>query len=154
MTTFLIIVAVLALIIIGICSVSATVTLVYDKGWSTRVKVLFFEKDIVLSEILSFVMFPQKKAQEVSDKKKAEKAEKAEQKQKAEQAKPAEKTKTETASQPAEEQNNNPVPKTEEKKDAPKKSNPIKKLWDDEGIVGICSLVSNLLETANSAILT
>lgn len=154
MTTFLIIVAVLALIIIGICSVSATVTLVYDKGWSTRVKVLFFEKDIVLSEILSFVMFPQKKAQEVSDKKKAEKAEKAEKKQKTEQAKPAEKTKTETASQPAEEQNNNPVPKTEEKKDAPKKSNPIKKLWDDEGIVGICSLVSNLLETANSAILT
>ena len=53
MKIFLIVVAVLALIIIAVCSLSATVTLVYDKGWSTRVKVLFFEKDIVLSELLS-----------------------------------------------------------------------------------------------------
>lgn len=82
MKIFLIVVAVLALIIIAVCSLSATVTLVYDKGWSTRVKVLFFEKDIVLSELLSFLMFPQKKAQEVSDKKKAEKAEKTSEKQK------------------------------------------------------------------------
>ncbi len=154
MTTFLIIVAVLALIIIGICSVSATVTLVYDKGWSTRVKVLFFEKDIVLSEILSFVMFPQKKAQEVSEKRKAEKAEKAEKKTKEEPPEPDEKKAEQAVSQTADEQKDKPVTTTEEKKDAPKKSNPIKKLWDDEGIVGICSLVSNLLETANSAILT
>ncbi|MDE5974744.1 MAG: DUF2953 domain-containing protein, partial [Eubacterium sp.] len=54
----------------------------------------------------------------------------------------------------AEEQSEKPAAKAEEKKEAPKKSNPIKKLWDDEGIVGILSLVSNLLETANSAILT
>lgn len=154
MTTFLIIIAVLALIIIGICSVSATVTLVYDKGWSTRVKVLFFEKDIVLSEILSFVMFPQKKAREVSDKRKAEKAEKSEKKAKEEPPNSAEEKAEQAVSETAEEQSEKPVQKTEEKKAAPKKSNPIKKLWDDEGIVGICSLVSNLLETANSAILT
>ena len=154
MKIFLIVVAVLALIIAAICSLSATVTLVYDKGWSTKVKVLFFEKDIVLSEILSFVMFPQKKAQEVSDKKKAEKAERADKEKKAEEPKPPEETAEKTASAPAEEQSEKPVPKAEEKKAAPKKSNPIKKLWDDEGIVGILSLVSNLLETANSAILT
>lgn len=154
MKIFLIVVAVLALIIVAVCSLSATVTLVYDKGWSTKVKVLFFEKDIVLSEILSFVMFPQKKAQEVSDKKKAEKAEKADKEKKAEEPKPPEETAEKTASAPAEEQSEKPVPKAEEKKAAPKKSNPIKKLWDDEGIVGILSLVSNLLETANSAILT
>lgn len=154
MKIFLIVVAVLALIIAAICSLSATVTLVYDKGWSTKVKVLFFEKDIVLSEILSFVMFPQKKAQEVSDKKKAEKAEKADKEKKAEETKPPEETAEENASAPAEEQSEKPVPKAEEKKASPKKSNPIKKLWDDEGIVGILSLVSNLLETANSAILT
>lgn len=154
MKIFLIVVAVLALIIAAICSLSATVTLVYDKGWSTKVKVLFFEKDIVLSEILSFIMFPQKKAQEVSDKKKAEKAEKADKEKKAEEPKPPEETAEESTSAPAEEQGEKPVPKAEEKKAAPKKSNPIKKLWDDEGIVGILSLVSNLLETANSAILT
>ena len=37
-----------------------------------------------------------------------------------------------------------PADKAEEKKETPKKSNPIKKLWDDEGIVGILSLVSKL----------
>lgn len=154
MIAFLIVIAVLALIVIGICSVSATVTLIYDKGWTTRVKVLFFEKDIVLSEILSFVMFPQKKAQEVSDKRKAEKAEKAEVKAKEEPPKPAEEKAEQAVSETADEQKEKPVQKTEEKKAAPKKSNPIKTLWDEEGIVGICSLVSNLLETANSAILT
>ncbi len=146
MKVFLIIVAVLALIIIGICSVSATVTLVYDKGWNTRVKVLFFDKEIVLSEVLSFILFPQKKAQEVSDKKKAEKAKKAEKTTEA---------KADSVADSEEGQTNKPVSKPETKKDEkPKKSNPIKKLWDDEGIVGILSLLSNVLETANSAILT
>lgn len=36
MKVFLIIVAVLAVIIIAILSLSATVTLVYDKGWHTN----------------------------------------------------------------------------------------------------------------------
>ncbi len=152
MKIFLIVVAVLALIIIAVCSLSATVTLVYDKGWSTRVKVLFFEKDIVLSELLSFLMFPQKKAQEVSD----EKAEKTSEKQKIkdEPPKSSEKATEETVSESVQDKTEKPAAKAEEKKEPPKKSNPIKKLWDDEGIVGILSLVSNLLETANSAILT
>ena len=64
MKVFLIIVAVLAVIIIAILSLSATVTLVYDKGWHTKIQILFIEKDIVLSKILSFVLFPEKKAEE------------------------------------------------------------------------------------------
>ena len=66
MKVFLIIVAVLAVIIIAILSLSATVTLVYDKGWHTKIQILFIEKDIVLSKILSFVLFPEKKAEEVA----------------------------------------------------------------------------------------
>lgn len=158
MKIFLIVVAVLALIIIGICSVSATVTLVYDKGWNTRVKVLFFDKEIVLSEILSFILFPQQKAKEVSDKKKAEKAEKAEKADNAKNKDKAEKTieaEADNVADSEEKQTDKPAEQPEPKKaEKPKKANPIKKLWDDEGIVGILSLVSNVLETANSAILT
>ena len=66
MKVFLIIVAVLAVIIIAILSLSATVTLVYDKGWHTKIQFLFIEKDIVLSKILSFVLFPEKKAEEAA----------------------------------------------------------------------------------------
>ena len=47
MKVFLIIVAVLAVIIIAILSLSATVTLVYDKGWHTKNSNPFIEKDIV-----------------------------------------------------------------------------------------------------------
>ena len=76
MKVFLIIVAVLAVIIIAVLSLSATVTLVYDKGWHTKVQILFIEKDIVLSKILSFILFPEKKAEQVvkeSDEKKKSK---------------------------------------------------------------------------------
>ena len=69
MKVFLIIVAVLAVIIIAILSLSATVTLVYDKGWHTKIQFLFIEKDIVLSKILSFVLFPEKKAEEAAKEK-------------------------------------------------------------------------------------
>ena len=68
MKVLLIIVAILAVIIIAVLSLSATVTLVYDKGWHTKVKVLFIEKDIVLSEILSFILFPERKAKELAEK--------------------------------------------------------------------------------------
>ena len=42
MKVFLIIVAVLAVIIIAVLSLSATITLVYDKGWHTSFKNTFF----------------------------------------------------------------------------------------------------------------
>lgn len=157
MKVFLIIVAVLAVIIALILSLSATVTLVYDKGWHTKIKVLFIEKDIVLSEILSFILFPEKKAKDIAEedkKKKKEKKEKAARKKSESEAQKAdaEPQKSDAANQQSKsisEEN-----KTEDNPPAKKKSNPIKKMWDEEGIVGILSFVSNLLETVNSAVTT
>lgn len=145
MKVFLIILAVLVVIVAAVLSLSATVTLVYDKGWHTKIKVLFIEKDIVLSKILSFVLFPEKKAQEVAEDKKKKKESKE---------MPAEQVTVDAdETEQADAETIKPAEKKEEKP-KPQKSNPIKKLWDDEGVVGILSLVSNLLETANSAILT
>lgn len=157
MKVFLIIVAVLVVIIALICSLSATVTLVYDKGWHTKIQVLFIEKDIILSEILNFILFPEKKAKDVAEESKKKKQEK---KEKVSEQKPAatvpkadtESRKTETVNQ--KDENISEENKPAENPPAKKKSNPIKKMWDEEGIVGILSFVSNLLETANSAIST
>lgn len=152
MTVFLIIVAVLAVIIAFILSLSATFTVVYDKGWHTKIKVLFIEKDIILSDLISFILFPEKKAQDATkqrkDKKEAKKAKAAE---KAEEP-AAEPSKAEftVKSDEKKAQEKKPAQKQPEQK----KTNPIKKMWDEEGIVGILSFASNLLETANSAVLT
>ncbi len=150
MKFFLIILAVFAVIIIAILSLSATFTIVYDKTWQTKISILFFEKDIVLSKILSFILFPEKKAKEVSDKDKKKKADKKAKKE----STPVD---NETDAQPTEiSENEQPQQDTEASQaaPAPQKENPIKKLWDNEGIVGILSLVSNVLETANSAVST
>ncbi len=157
MKVFLIIVAVLVVIIALICSLSATVTLVYDKGWHTKIQVLCIEKDIILSEILNFILFPEKKAKDVAEESKKKKQEK---KEKVSEQKPAsavpkadtESQKTETVNQ--QDENISEENKPAENPPAKKKSNPIKKMWDEEGIVGILSFVSNLLETANSALST
>ncbi len=146
MKIFLIIVAVIAVLIIAICSLSATFTIVYDKKWSTKLSLLFIEKDIELSKIISFILFPEKKAKDISNKKANKKAAP----KTSETAEPAfdadEKSKVcESSNQPADSKNE------PEKQSKP---NPIAKIWQDEGIVGIFTLVSNLLETANSAILT
>lgn len=149
MKVFLIIVAILAVIIIAVLSLSATVTLVYDKGWHTKVKVLFIEKDIVLSEILSFILFPERKAKELAEKSNNKKQEATEN---GDTADVVEATVEENVAERIEDkaQEN----KAEDNANAPKKTNALKKLWDEEGIVGILSLVSNLVETANSAIIT
>lgn len=150
MKVFLIIVAVLAVIIIAVLSLSATVTLVYDKGWHTKVRILFIEKDIVLSKILSFILFPEKKAEQVvkeSDEKKKRKKESAPEKV-AEVAVEAEEKSLETEEQAKE----NETTATPQEK--PAKANPIKNLWDTQGIVGMLDLFTNLVETANNAVLT
>ncbi|MCM1286373.1 MAG: DUF2953 domain-containing protein [Acetobacter sp.] len=187
MKIFLIIVAVLAVLIFALMRMSATITLIYDKGWTTRLGVLFIEKDIELSKILSFLLFPEKKAHEVAEadknKGKAKNKSKKRSDEPAEVKEPSDKTaeniKKEdekvineiTFDNPNEAQvvkiiegedgptavfvskkNENESKQVEKK--APAKKNPIAKLWDDEGIVGMLSLVSNLIETANSAILT
>lgn len=157
MKVFLIIVAVLAVIIIAVLSLSATITLVYDKGWHTKVQILFIEKDIVLSKILSFILFPEKKAEQVvkesDEKKKSKKGSKSKKKEStpekvAEVAVEAEERSLETEEQAKE----NETTATPQEK--PAKANPIKNLWDTQGIVGMLDLFTNLAETANNAVLT
>lgn len=124
MKTFLIIVGIIVVIFALILSISAEATIIYDDGWKTSVQVLFFKKDIELGKILNFVLFPDKAGKEAAEKKKKQKDEK-----------------------PKEE-------KAEQSENKEKKSNPIKKIIDEDGIVGIMLLVSNLIETLNSAVTT
>ncbi len=63
MTAFLIVMAVIVAVFAFILSIRATFFITYDNGWSTRIKVLFFEKDIKLSELLNFVLFPKETAE-------------------------------------------------------------------------------------------
>lgn len=159
MKVFLIIVAVLAVIIIAILSLSATVTLVYDKGWHTKIQILFIEKDIVLSKILSFLLFPEKKAEEVAKESKNKKNSKKDKKNK-EKETPIEKVSDVAVEAEAKSLETDETQKTEEVKSEDKKSqqtpkpNPLKKIWDTQGIVGILDLFTNVAETANNAVLT
>lgn len=159
MKVFLIIVAVLAVIIIAILSLSATVTLVYDKGWHTKIQILFIEKDIVLSKILSFVLFPEKKAEEVAKESKNKKNSKKDKKNK-EKETPIEKISDVAVEAEAKSLETDEAQKTEEvksedkKNEQPPKPNPLKKIWDTQGIVGILDLFTNVAETANNAVLT
>ena len=73
MKVFLIIVGVLVVLIALLMSLSATLTLIYDGGWHTSVQVLFIKKDIVLSQILSFILFPEKSAEQAKKKGKEKK---------------------------------------------------------------------------------
>lgn len=61
MVVFLIILAVIVLITSVILSISATFTITYNSSWKTTVKLLWIDKEIELSEVLSFVLFPEKK---------------------------------------------------------------------------------------------
>ena len=148
MKVFLIIVAVLAVIIIAVLSLSATITLVYDKGWHTKVQILFIEKDIVLSKILSFILFPEKKAEQVAkesdEKKKSKKGSKSKKKE----------STPEKVAEAAVEAEERSLETEEQAKEKPAKANPIKNLWDTQGIVGMLDLFTNLAETANNAVLT
>ncbi len=155
MKVFLIIVAVLVILFAVIFSLSATFTIVYDKGWNTKIKVLFIEKEIALSKLLSLILFPEKRAEDMSknaqEKRKNKKKNKTEVKKASESSDDVKDKKTENLDfgiAPP------PEKKAENKPEQKPKSNPIKKMWDEDGVVGILSFVSNLIETANSAVLT
>lgn len=154
--TALIVIAVLVVIIAVILSVSATFTITYTDKWKTTISILWIEKDIELTKILNFILFPQKAANEAKSAKGKEK--KKETVSKPENEKPA-------VSEPAEpsgKQAAQPAPQADtvaepQKNNAPaqqkeKKPNFIKNIWDKDGIVGIMDLVSNMLETASSAL--
>lgn len=157
MKVFLIILAVIVLLIVFILSLSAEATVVYDGGWKTTVQVLFIKKDVELSKILNFVLFPDKAgkaAAEKSNKKKnkppkekdsvpTEEVPKADSK--------AEKCDDEIIVEADIKNNNDNSNNAEPKQKSP---NMITKIIDEDGIVGIMTLVSNLIETLNTAVTT
>jgi len=154
---FLITVAVLAAVFVLICSLSATFTIIYDKKWKTTIQILWIEKDIELTKILSFILFPDKAAQKVKEKKKTDDNE-PDAPAAAEHKKPepqAESTVTITDSETGEivaEVKNEQPQKQPQAESKPKNPNFLKKMWDKGGIVEIMEFVTNLLETAGSAI--
>lgn len=159
MKTFLIILAVIVLIFAIILSLSAEATVVYDNGWHTTVQVLFIKKDVELSKILNFVLFPDKAGKEAAEKQKEKK------KSKTDSAKPVIQENKEEIKQATEPNNdiketniNSEVTaepeKTKTEPNQQPKKNPIAKIIDEDGIVGIMLLASNLVETLNTAVIT
>lgn len=159
MKTFLIILAVIVLLFAIILSLSAEATVIYDNGWHTTVQVLFIKKDIELSKILNFVLFPDKAGKEAAEKQKEKK------KDKADSAEPVDHKNKEVKQVPEpkedKKETNNNNSEVEAKPEKPKtelqpqpKKNPIAKIIDEDGVVGIMLLASNLVETLNTAVTT
>ena len=144
MKVFLIILIVLIVLFAFILSLSAEATIIYDKGWKTSVQVLFIKKDIELGKIINFILFPDKAGKQAAEEKKKKKESKKAQNQEQK----ADENPTENTQPQAENE------EISEKVPAQKKQNFITKLIDEEGIVGILTLVSNLLETVSTAMTT
>ena len=150
MKVFLIILAVLIVLFAIILSLSAEATIIYDKGWKTSVQVLFIKKDIELGKLINFILFPDKAGKQAAEEKKKKKENKENKENKetdGHEQKEAKKPVQSTGEKPTDEA------KTEQQPEA-KKQNFITKLIDEEGIVGILTLVSNLLETVSTAMTT
>ena len=170
MKVFLIILAVLVVIIAVILSLSAEFTVIFDNGWTTRIKVLWIEKDIELSKLINFLLFPEKAAEEAAEKAADEiiggadevtsvvVAEPDESKEKVEIPPPDDEIhltdeeieeitrQLAAAEKPKEEPN--PAPPQDAK------PNFIMKIWQEEGIVGMMEFITNVLETAGTAVST
>lgn len=159
MKTFLIILAVIVLIFAIILSLSAETTVIYDNGWHTTVQVLFIKKDVELSKILNFVLFPDKAGKEAAEKQKEKKKNKTDSAKSVIQENKEEIKKATDPNNDIKETNINSevTAETEKTKTEPNqqpKKNPIAKIIDEDGIVGIMLLASNLVETLNTAVIT
>lgn len=159
MKVFLIILTVIILLFIIILSLSAQATVVYDGRWKTTVQILFFKKDVELSKILNFVLFPDKAGKEAAENSKKKKNESKKDSNNINQTNQNNINEhSDLSSENDDEQNKKtesaPVqqPKHEEK--TKQKKNPVAKIIDEDGIVGIMTLASNLLETLNTAVIT
>lgn len=166
MKVFLIVLAVLFVLTVLILSISAEFTIIFDNGWTTRIRVLFIEKDIELTKLLSFLVAPDKAGKEAAERSKSKKKKKEKVKDKT----PPEEDKTasleassaevtqevEETAETAEEKEAEKAEeeKGKDKKEKPEKRNAIQKILDEDGIVGLLLLVSNLLKTVNTAITT
>lgn len=158
MKVFLIVLAVIVLIFAFILSLSAEATIVYDGRWKTTIQVLFFKKDVELSKILNFVLFPDKAGKAAAEKKnkKTKKADEAVNDNKDEVV-VNEIDITNSVKEQAESEKIDAADadkKKETTEPAQKKPNMITKIIDENGIVGILELVSNLLQTLNTAAIT
>lgn len=157
MKVFLIVLAVIVLLIVFILSLSAEATVVYDGGWKTTVQVLFIKKDIELSKILNFVLFPDKAGKAAAEKSNKKKSKPPKEKDSLpSEATPKADNKAEKCDDEiiveADIKNNNDNSNNAEPKQ--KSPNMITKIIDEDGIVGIMTLVSNLIETLNTAVTT
>lgn len=154
MKVFLIILAVIVVLFAIILSISAEFTIVFDNGWSTKIRVWFIEKDIQLSKLLSFIIAPEKAAADVIEEHNDSKQENKPQNKGDGKKKSAPKKKESAKAQSSTEVtvNADNEPKAEQQK--AEKPNYIKKVLDEDGIVGIMLLITNLLQTAGSAINT
>ena len=153
MKVFLIILAVIVFLVAVILSLSAEATIIYDNGWHTSVQILFIKKDVELSKILNFVLFPEKAGKEAAEKKKQEKEQKTDYIQKQpENTDIVQQTQKNTEEIKADA--TAPAVNSESQPQQPPKKNIIQKIIDEDGIVGIMLLVSNLLETVNTAVVT
>lgn len=160
MKVFLIILAVLVLLFAFILSLSAELTIVYDNGWHTSVQVLFIKKDIELSKILNFILFPDKAGQQAAEKKKEKKKDNSKKSKSVEESKaeitvePVFEVEAEKTAETVKETETKTVEADASKPKAEPKKNPIAKIIDEDGIVGIMLLASNLVETLNTAVTT
>lgn len=156
MTTFLIVVAVIVVIFAIIFSLSAKIYVSYDKEVSARIKFLFIDKafdlDDVLRKLLKIQDDVEQKVENI-DKNNSEKADsdvnssdvadvKVTTVQVDEQQAPASEQPKSNTTQPTQATNTQPKP------------NFIKQIYDKDGILGIMLLISNLLQSVNSAIIT
>lgn len=157
MKVFLIVLAVIVLLIVFILSLSAEATVVYDGGWKTTVQVLFIKKDVELSKILNFVLFPDKAGKDAAEKSNKKKNKPPKEKDSlsteatAKADNKAEKCDDEIIVEADIKNNNDNSNNAEPKQKSP---NMITKIIDEDGIVGIMTLVSNLIETLNTAVTT
>ena len=161
MKVFLIILAVLFVLICLILSISAEFTIIFDNGWSTKLKILFFEMDIKLTKLLSFIVAPDQAGKEAAEKAKEKHSEVEETDDEGQDTVQDDKADIQSVEVTVEQEQKDgesieappeePKKKEKEKKE---KKNPIQKIIDEDGVVGILLLISNLLQTVNSAATT
>lgn len=155
MKVFLIVLAVIVVLIALIMAVSAEFTIIFDNGWTTKVRVLFIEKDIELTKLLSFLVSPEKAGKEAAERSKEKKKKKEKPKDVInEEPKEPEIQIEEEPEITADEIKEVTEIEVQEKNKKPEKLNPIQKILKEDGVVGILLLVSNLLQTVNSAVTT
>lgn len=146
MQTFLIVLAVLVVVLVLVLSVRATFYVSYHGVWRTRVRILFFEKEISLSQLLQLVLFPKQSGEAAA---KAAKEKKSAKKEQTAAPQPAQ---TDGAPEKSKTPAESAAPQAGDTPAKPKKQNYLQSIYAEDGICGILDLVSTLLSTAGAAV--